>query len=69
VRQAFYKPRVTFHPASAELGGQRFGIGSGEGKEKGRKEKERKGDKGEQGRRRKKYLRRRRRVFISLRII
>ena len=46
VRQAFYKPRVTFHPASAELGGQRFGIGSGEGKEKGRKEKERKGDKG-----------------------
>ena len=30
VRQAFYKPRVTFHPASAELGGQRFGIGSGE---------------------------------------
>ena len=46
VRQAFYKPRVTFHPASAELGGQRFGIGSGEGKEKGRKEKERKVDKG-----------------------
>ena len=46
VRQAFYKPRVTFHPASVDLGGQRFGIGSGEGKEKGRKEKERKGDKG-----------------------
>ena len=33
VRQAFYKPRVTFHPASAKLGGQQFGIGSGEGKE------------------------------------
>ena len=49
VRQAFYKPRVTFHPASAELGGQWFGIGSGEGKEKGRKEKERKGDKGDKG--------------------
>ena len=49
VRQAFYKPRVTFHPASAELGGQRFGIGSGEGKEKGRKEKEKKGDKGDKG--------------------
>ena len=49
VRQAFYKPRVTFHPASAELSGQRFGIGSGEGKEKGRKEKERKGEKGEKG--------------------
>ena len=46
VRQAFYKPRVMFHPASAELGGQRFGIGSGEGKEKGRKEKEKKGEKG-----------------------
>jgi hypothetical protein len=46
VRQAFYKPRVTFHPASVDLGGQRFGIGSGEGKERGRKEKERKGDKG-----------------------
>ena len=46
VRQAFYKPRVTFHPASVELGGQRFGIGNGEGKEKekGRKEKERKGE-------------------------
>lgn len=44
VRQAFYKPRVTFHPASVELGGQRFG--GGEGKEKGKKEKERKGDKG-----------------------
>ena len=44
VRQAFYKPRVTFHPASVELGGQRFGIGSGEGKERGRKEK--KGEKG-----------------------
>ena len=28
VRQAFYKPRVTFYPASTELGGQRFGIGS-----------------------------------------
>ena len=41
VRQAFYKPRVTFHPASVELGGQRFGSG-----EKGRKERERKGDKG-----------------------
>jgi hypothetical protein len=49
VRQAFYKPRVTFHPASAELGGQRFGIGSVEGKEKGRKEKERRGDKGDKG--------------------
>ena len=49
VRQAFYKPRVTFHPASAELGGQRFGIGGGDGKEKGRKEKERKSDKGEKG--------------------
>lgn len=27
VRQAFYKPRVTFHPASVNLGGARFGLG------------------------------------------
>ncbi|KAF8885468.1 hypothetical protein BD779DRAFT_1471594 [Infundibulicybe gibba] len=29
VRQAFYKPRVTFHPASANLPGARFGVGAG----------------------------------------
>lgn len=28
VRQAFYKPRVTFHPASVNLPGARFGVGS-----------------------------------------
>lgn len=27
VRQAFYKPRVTFHPASVNLGGARFSVG------------------------------------------
>ncbi|KAJ3501255.1 hypothetical protein NLJ89_g9422 [Agrocybe chaxingu] len=27
VRQAFYKPRVTFHPASVNLPGARFGVG------------------------------------------
>ena len=27
VRQTFYKPRVTFHPASVNLGGARFGMG------------------------------------------
>jgi hypothetical protein len=47
VRQAFYKPRVTFHPASVNLAGARFGsgvqqqqsgssIGSGKQKEKER---------------------------------
>ena len=42
----FFSRLVTFHPASAELGasGQQFGIGSGEGKEWGGTEKERKGD-------------------------
>ncbi|KAF8149125.1 hypothetical protein B0H34DRAFT_791603 [Crassisporium funariophilum] len=28
VRQAFYKPRVTFHPASVNLPGARFGVGA-----------------------------------------
>lgn len=28
VRQAFYKPRNTFHPASANLPGARYGVGS-----------------------------------------
>jgi hypothetical protein len=28
VRQAFYKPRVTFHPASARLPGARYGVGA-----------------------------------------
>ena len=46
IRQAFYKPRVTFHLASVELSGQRFGIGSGEGKRREEKEKGRKGNKG-----------------------
>ena len=46
LRQAFYKPRVTFHPASVNLGGVRFGMGvqqqvvgstaSGKQKNKGR---------------------------------
>ena len=42
IEAGVYKPRIVFHPASAELG-QRFGFGSGKGKEKGRKEKEAKG--------------------------
>ena len=44
VRQEFYKPRVTFHPASVNLPGARFGVGVsalGRGKEREReKEKE-----------------------------
>lgn len=40
VRQAFYKPRVTFHPASVGVGGARFGVGSGSANGKA-KEKER----------------------------
>lgn len=45
VRQAFYKPRVTFHPASLGLAGARYGVQGkkegGSGKEKeGVKEKE-----------------------------
>ena len=41
VRQAFYKPRVTFHPASVNLPGARFGVGvSSLGRERG-KERER----------------------------
>jgi hypothetical protein len=48
VRQAAYKPRVTFHPASVELGGQGIGIGSGDGKRKEKeRERERKSEKGE----------------------
>ena len=48
VRQAFYKPRVTFHPASLGLtSGARYGVaGQGQGKkEGGGKEKEREGGK------------------------
>ncbi len=42
VRQAFYKPRVTFHPASVNLGGARFGVGVGSSMAIGKqKEKER----------------------------
>ncbi len=49
VRQAFYKPRVTFHPASVGVGGARFGVGSGsangKAKEKEREKGEREKDK------------------------
>ncbi|KAF8955693.1 hypothetical protein BDZ97DRAFT_1764590 [Flammula alnicola] len=31
VRQAFYKPRVTFHPASVNIPGARFGMGVAQG--------------------------------------
>lgn len=42
VRQAFYKPRVTFHPASVNLGGARFGVGVGPSMAMGKqKERER----------------------------
>jgi hypothetical protein len=42
VRQAFYKPRVTFHPASVNLGGARFLVGVGPSMAIGKqKEKER----------------------------
>jgi hypothetical protein len=50
VRQAFYKPRVTFHPASLGLtGGARYGVGAGgrfkekEKEKEGGKEKEKEG--------------------------
>jgi hypothetical protein len=33
VRQAFYKPRITFHPASVNLPGARYGMGIGLGLE------------------------------------
>ncbi|KIM37323.1 hypothetical protein M413DRAFT_277406 [Hebeloma cylindrosporum] len=48
VRQAFYKPRVTFHPASVNLPGARFGVGvSVVAREKREKEKEKDKDKAE----------------------
>ena len=49
VRQAFYKPRVTFHPASVNLPGARFGVGANSlGRDRGKereKEKEREREK------------------------
>ena len=49
VRQAFYKPRVTFHPASVNLPGARFGVvGSGGTSGSGRKGKESANGKGKE---------------------
>ncbi|KAF9460214.1 hypothetical protein BDZ94DRAFT_1266533 [Collybia nuda] len=41
VRQAFYKPRVTFHPASVDLPGARYGSGTGERAKEKERERER----------------------------